>query len=147
MRISNTDLLMAQSERLAQELWRARKWADIWQNTWSRTGRHVVLGTFSSAKQSYFCLRDSLQTKTLTNLVSLKKKKRAFWHASTSLAYSQGNAPYRQKEMKNYWRGVNRPLPTTKHCYFHAKYTEIKGTAQRTVCLTAFLKAMSYTII
>lgn len=103
-------------------------------------------GTFSSAKQSYFCLRDSLRTETLTNLVSLKKKK-ALSHASTSLAYSQVNAPYRQKEMKNYWSSVNTPLPTTKHCYFLAKYVEIKGTAQRTVCLTGFLKAINYTII
>lgn len=41
------------------------------------------MGTFSSAKQSYFCLREdySLQTKMLSNLVSLQeKKKRGHFH-------------------------------------------------------------------
>lgn len=63
------------------QLWKARKWADIWQITRSRVVRHVVIGTFSSAKQSYFCLTEdySLQTKMLNNLVSLKKKKKGFF--------------------------------------------------------------------
>lgn len=80
------------------QLWKAREWADIWQIIQSRIVGHVEIGTFSSAKQSYFCLREncSLQIKMLSNLFSFFKKNKA----SASLAYSYAKSPYRQKEKK-----------------------------------------------
>lgn len=100
------------------QLWKARKCADIWQITQSRIVRHVVIGTFSSAKQSYFCLREdySLQTKMLSNLVSLKtkEKKKALSLASASLAYSHVKSPYRQE-------GGKKWLENCKYAPLHNK--------------------------